>query len=422
MAHTRNHRANPATPDQAGVADEESESMTVPTGPNPPSATNADQPVTGRRSLRVVAELAHPFAWAFVGTIGVLLALSLGSAIAALSAILTSVGVALFLALALDPAVVRLEARGVGRGWSIGIVCTIFTLVIGGALAFAVPAAVGQVVGFAQAVPGYLADLRGSAWFQSFVTTTGGSAFYESMVAQAQAWLSDPSHLVSLGVGALAFGAGVINAVSGTVIVVVLTIYFLASLDSMKASFYELVPAYGRPKVAELTEQITRSVGGFVGGGLTLSSLNAAFSFVLLTLLGVPYALMLGMLSLVITLLPMIGSVLFWAIASFVTLLYSPPAAMVFAVAYFVYMQVEAYVVTPRIMGRAVSVPGALVLIGAMVGAALLGLLGALLAVPVTASILMVLRGVFIPRQNAKTSSDGQADSQTDHLATAAQV
>lgn len=129
--------------------------------------------------------------------------------------------------------------------------CTFFTLVVGGALAFAVPAAVQQVVGFAQSVPGYLADVKQSAWFQSFISNTSGSAFYESMLAQAQSWLSDPSHLVSLGVGALAFGAGVINAVSGTVIVVVLTIYFLASMDAMKASLYQLVPAYGRPKVQE---------------------------------------------------------------------------------------------------------------------------------------------------------------------------
>jgi predicted PurR-regulated permease PerM len=362
-----------------------------------------------RRSLRIVADLAHPFAWAFVGTVGVLMALSLGSAIAGLSAILVTVGVALFLALALDAAVRRLERRGLTRGRSVAIVCSIFTLVIGGAMAFLVPAAVEQVVRFAQAVPGYLSTLQQSAWFQSFITTTGGSAFYESMLAQVQPWLTDPSHLLSLGAGALAVGMGVINAVSGTIIVVVLTIYFLASLEGMKEGLYQLVPAYGRPKVAELTEQITRSVGGFVGGGMTMSSLNAAFSLLLLAILGVPYALMLAMLSLVVTLLPMIGSVLFWVIATFVTLLYSPQAALTFAVVYFIYMQIEAYVITPRVFSHAVAVPGALVLIGAMVGATLLGLLGALVAVPITAAILMILRGVFIPRQNARISADDSA-------------
>ena len=84
-------------------------------------------------------------------------------------------------------------------------------------------------------------------------------------------------------------------------------------------------------------------------------------------------------------------------------------AALTFAVVYFIYMQIEAYVITPRVFSHAVAVPGALVLIGAMVGATLLGLLGALVAVPITAAILMILRGVYIPRQNARISADDSA-------------
>ncbi len=362
---------------------------------------------TGWHPLRVVAQLSHPLGWAFVGTIGVMLALALGSALGALSAILVIIWIALFLSLALDPAVRRLEARGLARGRSVAIVCGIFALLVAGILAFVVPAAIEQVVRFAQAVPGYVVGLQQSAWFQSFISTTGGAVFYESMLATIQSWLTDPSHLLMLGAGAFAAGVSVVSGVSTTMIVVVLTIYFLASLEGMKSAFYDLVPAYGRPKVSELTERITRSVGGFVAGGVTLSSCNAAFSFVLLTVLGVPYSLMLGLLALVVTTLPMVGSVLFWIIGSFVTLLVSPSSALVFAIVYFIYMQVEAYVMAPRIMGRAVAVPGALVLIGAMVGASLLGLLGALVAVPITASILMILRSVYIPRQNAKTSADG---------------
>ncbi len=369
-----------------------------------PADAQATAPDEAGRSLRMVRLLARPFAWSFMGALGVVLALSLGSAASALSSIVITIGMAIFLALALDPAVRRLEGKGLRRGAGIAIVCGILALVVGGALAFVIPAVVGQVLAFAGAVPGYLANLKASDGFQAFTSTTGGAAFYESMLAQLQAWLSDPSHLLFLGAGALAAGIGAIEAVSGTLIVLVLTIYFLASLNAMKAGLYELVPAYGRAKVAELTEQITGSVGGFVGGGLTLSAINAVFTFGLLAVLGMPYALMLAMVALVVTLLPMVGSVVFWIIATFATLLSSPPAAIAFAVLYFLYMQVEAYLITPRVMGRSGAVPGALVLIGAMVGATLLGLLGALIAVPVTAAILMILRGVLIPRQNAKTS------------------
>lgn len=369
--------------------------MLVPVGP------------TGSGPLRVVTDLARPFAWAFIGTVAVLLALSLGVAASSLSTVLMSIGIALFVALALDPVVLRIQARGISRMRAIAVVFTIFAVVMGGLLALVVPAAVGQVVSFSQAIPGYIADMKQSAWFQALVSTTGGSVFYEAVTGQAEGWLADPSNLFAVSSGVLAFGVGVINAISATMIVVVLSLYFLASLDTMKASLYQLAPAHGRPKLAELTEQITGSVGSAIAGGVTLSVMNAVFSFVLLWLLGVPYAVMLAFLALIITTIPMIGSVVFWVLASAVALLHSWPVGLAFVVIYFAYMQVEAYVITPRIMTRAISVPGSLVLIGAMIGATLLGLLGALLAGPVTASILLILRSVFIPRQDAKVAPEG---------------
>lgn len=355
----------------------------------------------------MVTDLARPFAWAFIGTVAVLTALALGVAVSSLSTVLMSVGIALFVALALDPVVLRIQAKGASRGRAIAIVFTVFAVAMGGILTFVVPATIGQVVGFAQAIPGYLANVKQSDLFQALISTTGGSAFYEAMVSQVQAWLANPSNLFSLSSGVLAFGMGVINAVSATMIVVVLSLYFLASLDSMKTALYQLAPAYARPQLTELTEQITGSVGSAIAGGVTLSIMNAAFSFVLLALLGVPYAVMLAFLALIITTIPMIGSVVFWVLASIVALLYSWPAGLAFVVLYFAYMQIEAYVITPRIMTRAISVPGSLVLIGAMIGATLLGLLGALVAGPVTAAILLILRSVFIPRQDAKVSPDG---------------
>ena len=103
-----------------------------------------------------------------------------------------------------------------------------------------------------------------------------------------------------------------------------------------------------------------------------------------------------------ITLIPLIGSVCYWIFATVIALFTSPVAALIFAIAYLIYMQLEAYVLTPRVMNKAVSVPGALVVIGAMVGGTLMGLLGALVAIPITASILLIIKRVFIPKQDAK--------------------
>lgn len=364
--------------------------------------------------IRVVTDAAHPFVKAFVSTIAVLVAVAVAVATVTLSTILITVGVALFLALALDPVVHRLETRGLGRGRAIGVVFSVFLALVMVLVFFVIPSSVNQVIEFSQAIPTYIANIKAAAWFQGLVAITGGAEAWNAGLDGAQTWLVDPSHLLALGSGVLAFASGLINGISATMIVAVLTLYFLASLDEMKQALYRLTPAYGRERLAQLTEKITGAVGGFIAGGITMSGMNAAFSFLVLAILGVPYAVVLAMVSLVVTLIPMIGSVLFWILGTTVSLLYSPTAGIAFAVLYFIYMQLEAYLITPRIMNKAVAVPGALVLIGAMIGGALLGLLGALVAVPVTASILLVIRGVYIPYQDSRRTPPDQGQLTPD--------
>ena len=135
---------------------------------------------------------------------------------------------------------------------------------------------------------------------------------------------------------------------------------------------------------------------------VVLALCNAVFGFIVLTILGQPFAALLGAAAFGITLIPLVGSVLFWATATVLTLIVDPVSGLIFAGVYLVYMQVEAYVLTPRVMNRTISVPGSLVVIGALVGGTLLGLLGALVAIPVTASVLLIVKQIIIPRQDAK--------------------
>jgi len=321
--------------------------------------------------------------------------------------VLVAIGGALCIALALDPLVRGLEAHRLSRGMSIAVVFAGFFLVFAGLLALVLPVAITQIGQFAASGPGYLTALRESDWFRDLSDATGQGGFYAGLLAQLQAWLSDPANLLSLAGGALAVGTGVVSAVSGALIVLVLTLYFLASLDSMKQALYSLAPAYGRPKLADLTTQITESVGGYVAGMAILAAANAVFSFILLSVLGVPFPALMGVIALMVTFIPLIGPVTFWIIATVVTALTSGWwVTLVFVVVYFAYMQVEAYVMTPRIMNKAVDIPGSLVLIGAMVGGTLLGLLGALVAVPVPAALLLVIQQVFVPRQDARLTPE----------------
>lgn len=351
---------------------------------------------------RVVIDLGHPFVWGFTATVGALVALSLAGAISALSTVLVSIGVALFVALALDPLVRWLESHGMSRGLSIGVVFAAFTLLLGGVLALVVPTAVVQITQFARAVPGYVTDLQNSDVFKNLVAASGQSDVFANILAQAQTWLSDPANLLAIGGGALAVGTGVVNAISGTLIVLALTLYFLASLRTMKLALERLAPAHARSQLAEITDQVTESVGGYVSGMAILALCNAVFAFILMLILGVPFAALLAFLALLITMIPLVGPVLFWLLATTVILFSSPLSALIFAAVYFAYMQVEAYVMTPKVMNKAVDIPGSLVLIGALVGGTLLGLLGALVAVPVTASLMMIVNTVFIPKQDAK--------------------
>ena len=350
--------------------------------------------------------LARPLSIGFAATVGGLLAISLAGALGTLASVLLTIGVALFVAMALEPLLRRLQRYRLSRGAAIAVVFVGIALVLGLLLALVIPVAVLQIAELVRAFPGYITSLQDQAWFQRVINASGQADLYEQLLAQARQWLANPNNLAIIGGGALAVGSGIVNAASGTLIVLVLTLYFLGCMDQIKAAVVRLSPAYGRPQVERVTNQLTESVGSYVSGMAILAVCNAIFTFILLTAIGVPFAALLGALALLVTMIPMIGSVLQWIIASVVALFTVGWIGLVFVVVYFAYMQIEAYVMTPRIMTKAVSIPGALVLISAMAGAALLGLLGALIAVPVTASILMVINEVVVPRQDAKVDAE----------------
>lgn len=353
--------------------------------------------------LRVLAHLGSPFTWGFLAAAGALVAVWLGGALVSLSTVMVWIGAALFIALALDPIVRWLEAHRMGRGLAIAVVFVSFALLLAGLLALVIPTAIAQITLFAASVPEYLTALQQSDWMQSIISSTGQTNLYDTMFTQARTWLSDPANLLALGGGALSVGTGLVNGISGTLIVMVLTLYFLASMRSIKRAAVVLAPAYARPKLSGFVDRITESVGGYVSGMGLLAMMNAVFAFILLSILGVPFASMLAVCALAITFIPMVGPTLFWILGTTVTFFTSWVTGLIFAGVYFAYMQVEAYVFTPRVMTKAVDIPGSLVLIGAIVGGTLLGLLGALVAVPVTASLLMIVQDVFLPKQDAKT-------------------
>lgn len=348
-----------------------------------------------------MTELARPLATGFVVTIGVVLAACLTLVAASLSTVLVSIFIALFLALGLDPAVRAMQRRGVRRPVGIAIVLVAFLVLVTIILLVVVPTMIRQFVGLLNAVPGAIDRIEATDWFHSLELLL--DVDLDAAMRDALSSIVNLSSFLAVSGGLLRAGFSIVGAISSGVLIVVLTLYFVASLTAIKNAVVAIVPAYSRERFAGLFDEITGSVGSVVAGGITLSSINAAVVFLLQIAVGSSVPLLVALGAFFITLVPLIGSLIFLVVGTIAALFVSPTAALIFAVGYFVYIQIEAYYVTPRVMGRAVAVPGALVIIGAMAGATLFGLLGALVAIPIVASILVIFRKVVIPRQDAKT-------------------
>lgn len=344
---------------------------------------------------------AKPLLSGFTVAVGVLLAIALAATIAGISTVLISIFLGMFLALGLDPAVRALERRRMSRAAGVAVVAAVFLAVVAVILLVLVPMTIRQVSAAIEAAPETIAAMQQSEWYLALEANLGVDL--SAVVAEGIHSLTTLSSFLAISGGVLKAGFGVIGAVSSFIMVVVLTLYFVSSLQSIKGAVVSLVPLYRRARFADVLEEITQSVGGVVAGGVTLSIINALVVLVIQFAVGSSIPAVMAIVAFFVTLVPMIGSLVFLVIGSVATLFVSPLAALIFAIAYLVYIQVEAYVVTPRVMGKAAAVPGVLVIIGAMIGATLLGLLGALVAIPLTASILIIVRKVWIPRQNSQT-------------------
>jgi predicted PurR-regulated permease PerM len=376
--------------------------MTVPLDSADPADATTPAPAARARATRlgVLADFDKPLVSGFLVTLGVLAALLLGSALGTISTILVYIVLALFLAVALDPIVRMLERHGRSRPAGIAIVFGGFTVLFAAFLVFLLPPVIGQVVQLFELIPVAIAEIPDSPWFAAL--TPDAQAAVVAGIEQLSAWASSPSTIAMLSGGVLVIGVGLVSAVSAGFIVVALTLYFLASLASMKEAMYRLAPAHSRVRLADLTERITTSVGNSLIGSVTLSTFNAATVFVLHLVIGLPFPALMAVVAFVITLIPLFGSVIFWVLASVIALFTSPLQALIFAIAYLIYIQLESYVISPRVMNKAISIPAALVLIGALVGGALMGVIGVLVALPVMASILLIIREVVVPKQDLK--------------------
>jgi predicted PurR-regulated permease PerM len=341
-----------------------------------------------------------PFRFGFIGTLGVLLAIALGIAVWSLGGVLTLVFCAFFISLGMYPMLLALEKRKFSRGKSVGIVLLGFSALIALVLLIVLPVVLHDGAELITRLPSAIDALPTQPWFIELNDRAGG--YLTPIVDGIGGALVDPNTWLAVGGGALRVGVSVISGTFSVIFVLALTIYFVASLETIKQALYSLVPATRQPGVIAVSEEIAASVGKYLNGMIVIAALNSVFTFILLSLVGVRYAGVLAALAFPITFIPLVGSVISTIIIVFVTLLTQPQSAIIVAIFMVIYMQVEAYVITPRIVGKAIQIPGSLVLIGAAVGGTLFGLLGVLVACPTIASILLIIRKVVVEPQKLR--------------------
>jgi predicted PurR-regulated permease PerM len=198
------------------------------------------------------------------------------------------------------------------------------------------------------------------------------------------------------------FGAGkaVASGIFSALTVLVLTLYFLASLPHLKRAGYRLVPATRRRRVALLGDEVSKRIGGYVIGQLALASINGICSYVVLTIVGIPYAAVLAFTVGLLGIIPLVGATLGAVIVVVVALFSSVSDAVILGIYYLAYQQFENYVLAPKILARTVSVPGAVALVAALAGASVFGILGALIAIPLAAGVLLIVQEVLMPQQD----------------------
>lgn len=338
-----------------------------------------------------------PFYIGFVGAIGVLLAWNLIQLVASLSTVLTLVGVAAFIAIGLDPLVRFLQRRGLNRAWAVTVVFIGVLAVFAGLIAAVVPTVITQSGELAESLPDTVENLTRSRTIQRLDEDYG---IISNASEQLRQKISDGATVVSLFGGVLGAGRRVLSGFVSTLTVLILTLYFLASLHTIAEAGYRMVPASRRVRVRALGDEILRRIGGYVAGQVAVATINGVCTFILLTILDVPYSLVLSITVAILGIIPLVGATIGAVIVVLVGLFQSWQIGVGLAVYYLVYQQVENYLIAPRILSRTVSVPGAVALIAALAGAALLGVLGALIAIPIAAAILLVLQEVAIPRQD----------------------
>ncbi|TWD75275.1 putative PurR-regulated permease PerM [Kribbella amoyensis] len=338
---------------------------------------------------------SNPFVFGFFAALGVLVAWGLWNALGQAKSVIILLVVSMFIAVGLNPLVEWFMRRGLRRGFAVGVVFLLMILAVAGVGFAIVPVVSEQINNLIENAPDWLNLLNNSK-------TVNDLDNRYHFIQKATEYVQDPALAQRAFGGILGVGKVVANALFNTFTILILTLYFLASLPSVKRAAYSLVPATRRPRVSILGDQVLSRVGGYVSGQFLVALCAGVFMFIFLEIVGLrDYAVALAIVVMFTAFIPMVGGLIGCVIITaigFTDGLWVGIACLAYGV---IYQQVENYVIAPRIMRRAVDIPGAVTVVAALLGGALLGVVGALLAIPSAAALLLIIREVWVRKADA---------------------
>jgi len=308
---------------------------------------------------------------------------------------LTLTVAAMMVAIALDHVVRRMEARGLRRGWAIALTTLAVVLLITGLVLIVVPAAVRQLKDFIASAPRILESLRHSPRFESLNQRFGIEERFKDALSGIFGFAQSAVNPI------LAAVTSALTAVAGFVTVLALTVFMLVFGGGLVRRLLALVPATDRPRWDVVLAKSYSAVGGYLGGVLSICTINATLTTTVLALIGTPYFLPLGLLSGISSLVPYAGPILTGGLITLIALLTGGAVKAFITLGYFLlYGQLEGNVLGPFIFRRTVHLDPLVTLLGVLFLAELLGIAGAVVAVPAVALAQIIVRELIAARRD----------------------
>jgi predicted PurR-regulated permease PerM len=334
---------------------------------------------------------------AAAGAAGVLIVLLAAYGLYVIRGIIVLVLVALFVAISLDPIVRWLTARGLRRSWAVALVVAVGLILVVAFVWSVVPPITRQGSALIADLPGYLRRL--SAESRGVREITDRYHLTERLTSLVSAL---PARLAG---GAVGFVHRFLGVLASTVTVLVLAIYFMADMARLRRGAVRLFPSSLRPRADHAIDVVTDKVGAYMIGNLVISLIAGAATFVCLEVVRVPFALPLAVTVAVTDLIPMVGATLGAAVCVIVAAIAAGvwPQAVIVLLFFIAYQQLENYLIAPRVLRGSVDLSAVAVFLVALVGGTILGLVGAVMAIPLAATAKVLLSAAM----SAEDEPDG---------------